>query len=155
MGKNNKIIDILSYFESKIDKKECWIWKSSKDKNGYGIVGLKEKRNVHKWKAHRLSYLLYNGEYNPDLWVLHTCDNPSCVNPKHLFLGTTQDNTDDRHTKGRSAKGEVIGNSKLTEKDIFDIRKRENEPRQLVANEYGVSRNTISRIINKATWGHL
>ena len=155
MGENNKITDILSYFEDRIHKKDCWIWNSSKDKNGYGIVGLKEKSNIHKGKAHRLSYLLYIGEYNPELWVLHTCDNPSCVNPNHLFLGTTQDNTNDRHAKGRSAKGESIKNSKLTEKDVYDIRSRRNEPRQLVANEYGISRNTVSRIINRDTWKHL
>ena len=155
MGKNNKIIDVLSYFESKISKKDCWEWLSIKDKDGYGIVGIKEHSDIHKGKAHRLSYLLHNGEYDTELWVLHTCDNTSCVNPRHLFLGTTQDNTNDRHTKGRSAKGEEIKNSKLTEKDVINIRNRKKEPRQILADEYRVSRNTISRIINRITWKHL
>lgn len=80
------------------DKSLCWNWRGSKNRGGYGIVNI--KRSV--FSTHRVSYFLTNGEDPSELQVLHHCDNPSCVNPNHLFLGTTYDNMIDRELKGRA-----------------------------------------------------
>ena len=84
---------------------DCWEWTGAKTK-GYGVLEFDGVR----WYAHRLSWIRFNGEIGTfnsfhGICVLHKCDNPGCVNPNHLFLGTHQDNMDDRGNKGRTAKG--------------------------------------------------
>lgn len=100
---------MLERFESKFDKGDgCWVWKAHKNKNGYGQFGVMlEGRNgymVNRY-AHRVSWMLYRGEIPEGLCVCHSCDNPSCVNPDHLFLGTRKDNTQDMINKGRHLEG--------------------------------------------------
>lgn len=82
-----------------IDKKEmgCWEWTGSLTPPGYGQVYF----NGKNYRAHRLAYFAFNGEFDKSLFVCHKCDNPKCVNPKHLFLGTCKDNTHDSINKGR------------------------------------------------------
>jgi len=87
-------------FWNKIEKKEpdkCWIWKGAKQKSGYGRF----KINGKLYLAHRVCYELTFGIIPNNLWVLHKCDNPKCVNPHHLFLGTRSDNMNDALKKGR------------------------------------------------------
>ena len=88
-------------FESKIKRQRsgCWIWKMAKNKDGYGVTDYKGKTVT----AHRLSYVLYKGDIPDGMCVLHKCDNPSCVNPGCLWLGTISDNAVDMHKKGRGA----------------------------------------------------
>lgn len=90
---------IRSRFEEKFEKSDCWIWKASRrGHNGYG--GFRVNKNSIRL-AHNVSYELYIGPIPEGLKVLHTCDNPLCVNPSHLFLGTQLDNIKDRDVKGR------------------------------------------------------
>lgn len=92
---------------------ECWEWQGPRSlarKWHYGRFGLKKKR----YPAHRIAYLLTHGEVPDDLFVCHTCDNPPCCNPQHLFLGTATDNAADRHVKGREPRGDAHPNSALT-----------------------------------------
>lgn len=95
-----KLLPIQVRFWKYVDKKgenECWEWNRSKYPNGYGRIG--------KHYAHRFSWILTNGEIPNGLHVCHSCDNPPCVNPKHLWLGTVADNMHDRDSKGRGRYG--------------------------------------------------
>lgn len=147
---------------------ECWEWNASRYNGKYGQF--KSQVGV---VAHRFSYFLYVGDIPDGIKVLHKCDNPGCVNPNHLFLGTNADNTKDMVAKGRSrfqcskgpgdaaCKGEDHGRAKLTEADIRSIRKRyrkrsyhSSNAKQL-AMEYGVSQMHITRIVKKKKWTHI
>jgi hypothetical protein len=145
---------------SEIDINDCWVWKRSKNK-GYGQSGLKGK----SIKAHRLSYLTFVGEIPNNLHVLHTCDNPTCVNPKHLFLGTNQDNMNDKVNKNRQAKGEDNGRSKLVQEEVDEIRtlysaeleeRAKGKGTQLtqkeLAKRFKVSQAEINDILNNKRW---
>src|SRR5262245_7226380 len=99
-------------FLSKIDKQaHCWIWRGACHGKGYGHFRLYGRVE----KAHRAAWLIYMGEILDGLQVLHDCDMPACVNPHHLFLGTNQDNLEDRQKKQRQARGESHSRAKLTE----------------------------------------
>lgn len=95
-------------FWKKVERKsseECWNWKAAKKCYGYGQMSSHLGRDKSPLDAHRFSYELHNGPVPDGLCVLHKCDNPSCVNPAHLFLGTQQDNVDDMMKKGRHYSG--------------------------------------------------
>ena len=143
----------LKMAKSKLQKNKCWEWTGSLTNQGYGQL---EVSGV-TFKAHRLSWLLFNGGRLITLGVLHKCDNRKCINPDHLFLGTNADNLADRQAKGRQARGESHARSKLTMKDIRRIRKLvANGTRQSVlAKEYGVNFSTIFNIIKRKTWKHI
>ncbi len=99
----------VEHFWSLYDKHtDCWIWTGGRDTDGYG------KYNLHGtvWVASRLAYTLAYGPVPPDKYVCHTCDNPPCGNPPHLFLGTNRDNMRDAASKGRIAVGQRNGNSR-------------------------------------------
>lgn len=148
------MLTLFERFESKIEKIPlggCWVWMAGLDRDGYGQLGQGKYR---KHKSHRLSYQLYKGTIPQKSSVLHTCDNPSCANPEHLFLGTPQDNMADKCNKGRSAKGEQQGSSKLTEKDVTEILKS-NQSQSTLGKLYGVSQAQIHRIKTRKAWSHL
>lgn len=91
----------IKSFWSKLDKgenEECWNWKAFKNKQGYGRMGIAASECVN---AHRVSWVIHYGQIPSGMFVCHKCDNPSCVNPNHLFLGTRQDNTNDMMIKKR------------------------------------------------------
>lgn len=134
---------------------DCWKWKGGKTKDGYGCVTTHTKEKQFTNKAHRISYALHFGAFNLKLLVLHSCDNPECSNPLHLFLGTYQDNMNDRGKKGRTARlsGEANGSSKLTEEQaayIYTHRARGNTI--ILAARFNVDQTLISKIWNKKSW---
>jgi len=102
--------------------------------------------------------MLFNHENPGDLCVLHDCDNPPCVNPLHLFLGTHQDNRDDCCSKGRHNRGEKQGISKLAEEKVRWIRKLyagRHGTQQEIGALFGVSPNTIGCVVRRKTWAHV
>ncbi len=149
---------IQQRFWSKVDKlgpDECWNWLASKRTAGYGHFRLGKTMK----SAHRISWLFVHGPIPEGMFILHICDNPSCVNPDHLFLGTHQDNADDKVNKGRHVpcKGSRNGYSKLTEEDIPHIRKLHDNgiSQTAIAEEYGVIQATISKIVLGNSWTHV
>lgn len=132
---------------------DCWIWIASRNGQGYGNF----KINGQSEKAHRVAYKLVYGEIPGNLYVLHTCDNPSCCNPLHLFLGSQADNVQDMCVKGRKAKGERSGRTKLKERDVKKIRflVKNGMTQTGVGRMFGVRPNTIHGIINRRTWKHI
>ena len=143
-------------FAKSVTKTEgCWIWKASKDKNGYGIFRGMIGNTVFT-KAHRYSYALHTGDLLIGMQALHTCDNPSCVNPEHLFAGTNADNMRDKAQKGRSKVpvGEKHGKAVLTERQVRRILK---DPRPYVeiATQYNVAPSTIGSVKQRVSWKHL
>ncbi len=138
----------------------CWNWQAGHNGEGYGEFPT-PNGIVY---AHRMVWELTNGRIPDNLWVLHHCDNRSCVNPSHLFLGTCVDNNRDRAIKGRSnmvgvrVLGEQNGNSKLHEEEVSCIRElwaKGNHNQSAIARQFNVSQRTISRILNNETWVHL
>lgn len=128
----------------------CWNWKKALGSGGYGITWANGKTEY----AHRMSYFAYNGDYDPSYLVMHTCDNPKCVNPFHLVLGTDAQNSKNMVDKGRSAKGSQVGTAKLTEEQIPTIRKSLLSSRDL-AREYGVCKTVILDIKKNKIWIHV
>ncbi len=147
-------------FWAKVDiqsMNECWEWQAYCKKAGYGQFKLYGK---HKG-AHRVSWMIVNGEISDNMFVLHKCDNPSCVNPTHLFLGTPADNMQDMISKARTSyisrnAGEKHPRSKLTRQDVFEIRTlAKTMNRYEIAKMYDVKYSQISNIINRISWTHI
>lgn len=140
---------------------DCWIWNKSFTKRGYGRANYKGKAIY----AHRLSYLIFNGEIAKGMFVCHKCDTPLCVNPIHLFAGTPKENSMDRDSKGRAKtvigrryKGVESVNSKLKDSDIIEIRKMRlttNMTQREIAKEFGVVMQTVNGILTGKTWSHV
>lgn len=140
----------INLFEKKFKKHEddsCWIWEASFFKHNrgfkYGAFGVGKKT----YPAHRFSYMAYIGDIPEKLLVCHTCDNPSCVNPKHLFLGTYKDNNIDKINKGR-------GGKKLTPEKIMEIRNATLSTRK-IADVYSISQGTVMKILQRKIWTHV
>jgi hypothetical protein len=98
------------FFEKVNITDSCWIWIGTPNRDGYGRMSVNKKQYL----AHRLSYQIHKGEISNDLCVCHTCDNPSCVNPEHLWIGTHQNNVTDKVNKNRHAKGKMLPNGSKT-----------------------------------------
>lgn len=154
----------MKRFWDKVDvrrKCECWEWNAAALKSGYGVFGL--NRDGHRnMLAHRMAWTLTNGEIPDGSFVLHKCDNPSCCNPSHLFLGTQADNIHDMDRKGRRAiwrgQGEKNGQAKLVSGEVMGIRNayiRGSVPLRVLAEKYDVSISTVFRIVKIQGWKHL
>lgn len=127
----------------------CWPWQGASSQHGYGHINSGPKPN-RRLIASRVSYELANGPIPPGAHVLHSCDNPPCVNPAHLFLGDPKDNSDDKVKKGRHARGETHGGSRLTDADIAAIRalRDAGHTGRYIANLMSISEGWVSMIIN-------
>jgi hypothetical protein len=135
----------------------CWEWNAYKTIDGYGVFRDTMSKNKTKL-AHRVSYELHNGAIPEGKLVCHTCDNTSCVNPSHLFLGTDQDNTNDKVTKKRHQFGQKVIGSKLDENMVREIREDceiFNLSVIYLAKKYKVSRSSIQGIITRKYWKHI
>ncbi len=133
----------------------CWEWTGEKMRRGYGRLSFEGKRQL----ASHFSYEYFHKIKIPNgMCICHKCDNPGCVNPQHLFLGTQKDNIQDAVKKNRvdrthKAKGEMAGNSKLTNIQVISIRKEYKKGNGVVlAKKYGVTCQTIYEIIKNETW---
>ncbi len=135
---------------------QCWVWTGARwKKTGYGQIKISGRRV----KTHRFSYELLVGEITSEC-VLHRCDNPICVNPSHLFLGSFLDNVVDMVSKCRQAIGSGNGNAVLTEDIVAEIRQRYKkrskvDGQKALAKEFGVGRSAIGRVINGELWKHV
>ncbi len=139
----------LARFWAKVDKTGvCWEWTGG-IRNGYGRI----KINGSMYRVHRISYAPAN-ENPGDLCVCHTCDNPKCVNPAHLWLGTDRENIQDRDQKERQARGIIHKFAVLNESQVRDIL-ASSKTHQDLAGKYGVSRANISYIKRGETWKHI
>jgi len=149
---------------------ECWEWGGKVGSKGYGRFWLEGKEHY----AHRIVYFLIHGGIPFGKFILHHCDNRSCVNHKHVYAGTQKDNTRDKDERGRgnyacgkrngrytrpekTARGERNGNSKLTKIIVLDIRKRhlEGEPQNRIAKSHKISPQAVSSIVNGKRWAHV
>lgn len=141
----------LSYFWERVQKgvdDDCWIWCGPIHKaRGYGSASLGGRPTP----AHRASWMVHRGVIPADMFVLHKCDNPPCVNPNHLFLGTNQDNYDDRDAKDRVRHGSKHPRARLTEALVLEIR-ASSESDSVWAKRLGVYATTIRDARRGAKW---
>lgn len=144
------------WFWPKVEKTDsCWLWRGEITKDGYGRTGAKKDGSTRG--AHRIAWELTNGPIPDGLFVLHKCDNPPCVRPEHLFLGTQADNRRDCVAKGRQPRGSAARKSSLTEEDVVEIRQRHEsgETATSLGACFGVTRANIGYIVKRKTWTHV
>ena len=145
-------------FWNRVDKTgDCWEWTGYKQARGYGEMSVDGKRVL----AHRVSYKLEHGDIPDGVSVCHHCDNPSCVRPSHLFIGTQKDNMRDAANKGRMAghsnKGSLHGKSKLVESDVCEIRRLHSLgiTQTTLSKMWNVSPSHVCNIVNRVYWKHV
>lgn len=144
-------------FWSLVEKKsqdECWLWLGKLNQWGYGRI----RHGGIQAMAHRVAYQLQTEKSIDGLIAMHICDNPACCNPNHIALGTHADNQKDKFNKNRQAKGEINGQSILTEEQVIEARKLYVETKttyKKLAEKFGVSRDTMQKAIRKIYWKHV
>lgn len=146
----------IARFWTKVDKSgECWLWTGARKHGNYGHLSL----NGRFVGAHRVAYFLVHGIDPQALAVCHHCDNPPCVRPDHLFLGTIRDNHQDMIQKGRQAlpprrAGEANGQARLTADDIKQIRAlyAAGDRQKSIARRFGISRSQVGNIVRGECW---
>lgn len=146
--------EAFNFYERRVTDTGCIEWLGPLDVNGYGAMAFKGKN----LKSHRVAYELSHTHAPGALVVRHRCDNPPCVNPEHLELGTQVDNMRDMIERGRNRKGEECSYSRLTDQKVREIRSRyipRKVSQQALADEYGVSREMIRDIVLRRKWAHV
>lgn len=152
---------LLKFFDKKVlytdDVDMCWNWTSRKNEHGYGTLDIKYGDKYKRIKAHRLSYYIHNKVDPMEFVVRHKCDNPACVNPNHLILGTQQDNVDVMVARGRVAVGEMYSRTKRTSEEVLEIRRLFNEgvSRREIAEKFNIPRSSVTSLILRREWKHI
>jgi len=131
----------------------CWNWTKCKDKDGYGITSYGIPRKA--WRAHRLIYFLLKGEIPEGMLCCHSCDNSSCININHIFIGSPKENSKDRENKGRG--GKKNHPTRLTEQDVLLMRKMHSEGIRNceLVKIFNLPQPTISKILKRDRWRHI
>lgn len=171
MPRKGSTIPLTIRLWDRVDKSgDCWLWQGRLARGGYGSLTI-AKRTV---MAHRLAWELANEQAIPEgMLICHRCDNPRCVRPEHLFLGTPSDNMKDMVAKGRArmgdrhpshqypervVRGERHGRTQLTDATVLAIRARYasgNASHSILALEFGVPKPTVARILQRKNWTHI
>jgi hypothetical protein len=135
----------------------CWEWMGNRHYKGYGEFTLPSGSYQQKTKAHRMAWELSTGINPGGSMVCHTCDNPPCCNPSHLFLGNAKTNKDDAVNKHRHCYGEKSPKSKLTESQVIEIREldKTNLTRLKIAARFGISGRQVTSICRHESWAHV
>lgn len=152
----NRTCERIRTFWSRVKKtRSCWLWLGGITGRGYGIFYWKQR----SLGAHRVAWMIVYGAIPSGMLVCHTCDNPRCVRPRHLFLGTETTNDADMRSKGRQPelKGEKNGNASLTRRRVLWIKRlaASGMPTRKIAKRTRVGESTVSRIRHKHRWAHL
>lgn len=148
-----QLVRLKTLFEEAVIRQEgCWNWKYALHKSGYTVM----KHGRKQTSGHRTSWMVHNGPIPDRMLVLHKCDNRACTNPDHLFIGTSKDNVEDMHKKGRGR----WGKSCLHIEDIETVKEIKTlltleVPHSKIARKFGVSVYAISNIKHGKTWKHV
>lgn len=146
---HSRRLTTASGFWARVDQSggpaSCWPWTGPRDRDGYGVTGIER---LGERRAHRVAWFLQNGAIPAGLVVCHSCDNPLCCNPAHLFTGTTRDNVMDCIRKGRRPTGEQSRQAKLTDADLAVVWSLLDAkvPQTVIAARFGVCQATIGHI---------
>lgn len=132
---------------------DCWPWTGWFNSNGYGQI----KDGNKALLAHRVSYALHVGDIPPGMCVIHRCDNPACVNPNHLRLGSKVENNLDKVVRDRCSKGEETKNNKVLSHQITEIRNRRaaGETLASIGKSFGLGTSQVWRISRNESWAHI
>lgn len=156
MTETQKMERLKKSFEKHVVKQDgCWGWKGPIAKGGYPVMSC--SKEIGSDRGHRASWIIHNGLIPEGKFVCHSCDNPICTNPDHLWLGTIKDNSEDAKKKGRVCHGESRPLAKLKDVDIPEIRKMlvQGVTKAFLSRKYGVSFMCISLIAKGKTWRHV
>lgn len=163
LSKEEKLERLKANFEERVIRQDnCWGWKGPIDQGGYPVMGC--RRECGSDRGHRASWIIHKGLIPKGMQICHACDNPTCTNPKHLWIGTLKQNNDDKIAKGRQAHnipphkpGSQNGASKLKEDQVLEIKKLIQSGRSCnsISKDFGVSKQTILRIKNGVNWKHI
>lgn len=152
------IVDPLQRFNESVHRggdDDCWEWTRARDHEGYGLFKISSPRR--SVRAHRFAWEIANGHSPGNRMVLHSCDNPPCCNPRHLYLGDAKRNAMDRSERLRGKHGEAHHRAKLTAENVREMRRRREAGETIVAlgEEFGVNHTQVSMVCRRKNWRHV